>query len=218
MSKDKEKINKKVFEKMMKEVEKINGFACAYLCPMLSLYPNFKDDNNNILKRIYPYSKLKAQLVPAIWKTKELTKLIPENSNIWACELKMTDKSYLSRKKYYVQSEFKIEKEPVYQQQITEDKAFYYEFKMQLVKGKWSSLLVDFLEKQSDIKNIDFNQRGVFNWKEDNTKLEEVMKQRDLILAKGKTYYNFYHFLHNFLIPQLSRLKYKVIDPSKLVY
>ncbi|MBO4453227.1 MAG: hypothetical protein J5793_04770 [Clostridia bacterium] len=198
------------FGEFMDEIRGTKDFGCCYFCAAHSRYPNFPVEGKKFFLSVNRYSDYKADLSPGLWKTALLRKLVKPGLNIWQAELVMRDRSYkLWRKeKYFTLSQYDFDKTPLYQKEIPERQAVCYDFRMQLVKGKWVPALVGFLKSEGI--DADFEKRGIIEHDFDvNAKSNVDAAEREL--KKGYKHLTRYFRLHNHIIPSLSRIKWRFI-------
>ena len=202
-------VDEKKLAEMMDEIRSIKKFGAVYLCPNLPLFPTDEIRGKKYLRKVGDYSDYKAQLIPAIWETTAITDLIKRGQGIWAAEISMRDRSYIKKYKFFSQEEFCHDYTPEFQKPLKENKVFYFDFKMQIVKGKWSKRFIPFFDMLGI--RVDYSKRGLIDY--DGTEKERVESTMALmsdLYKKGRKKLDRYQWRHNYFIPMLSKIKWKI--------
>ena len=209
------KVDEKKLAEMMEEIRSVKKLGAVYLCPILSFFPTDEVDGKKYLRKIGDYVDYKANLVAAIWDVRAITDLIESGHGIWDVEISMRDRSYGKKYKFFSQEEFSRDYIPEFQKPLKDNKVFYFDYKMQIVKGKWSKRFIPFFETLGI--EVDYSKRGLidFNGKEKD-QVDRVISFISKIYEEGgRKKLDRCQWKHNYFIPKLSKIKWKIIGLFK---
>lgn len=165
------------------------------------MFPAKYDKDNNLFL-ITRYANYKGQFQPAIWKKSELVKMIKANENIWDSERTLRKKALYHKGRFYTQN--------LYSPEVVDKKEniFSFDYYSQIVKGKWSQRLAEYLINEKI--DVDLTSRGIIEFEPDLEKIEKAMKKKYSLYKISPFLYDMNQFYHYRVWPYLSEMKQKI--------